>query len=229
MLLYHHACILDFVQPGPQKGQNLVEILDEPEICKTGEVDCWDSHSGDGDVFEYHEALDYEAPYQWLADRVGYWPAAWFAVGSLKGYWPLDMTHYRHQFKDSDNFDYDPRALLSWKNLDPVDYLDYDYWHCILNATVYPHGEQRPHTRRSIMKNLDRRAESWVMKRSWAESKWIRESLKPQGSVQAVVPEIDYLTADQIRVPDQQAKEILVARGFEEKKIIIRRYPPRSY
>lgn len=215
MLLYHHQRLLEHSLPEEIKAECLTKSLPEPD-CKDWDK-CFDWPIDSAEE-HFHNALDYQPAYQWLEDRVGFWPI-WLSVGRVNSNSTLNMTSYLAQF--SEVYPTPPRILFSWEDMNPV-FLAYTNWHIVLNCICYPKADEL-HKRRTLYE-VPRGYEKRILRSSWPKKKWIKEALNNL-DVQAVVPSLDLGSADSIRCPDVEAKEDLIQRGFDEKKILVRRYP----
>ncbi|HWD73946.1 MAG TPA: hypothetical protein VG371_02325 [Solirubrobacteraceae bacterium] len=111
---FHHCRSIEHSRFGIVEPARLTEVL-EPADCRA-----------DGGCIEdeWHDALDYEPSYAWVADHVGFWPL-FLAVGDTHD--ALLTTTYQFQFVRN-RARPAPRinALFSWS--DPpgaLTYMDY--------------------------------------------------------------------------------------------------------
>jgi len=213
-LLYHHCREIEFCQPEIYQPRSLTKILDEPE-CSDDHQKCFASDSN----FDFHEALDLEPAYAWLAERTGFWPA-WLAVGRVNNFNTLDMAAgYRYQFKNPSANPSSPRVLFSWSKLEPI-FLDYDNWHFVLNSIIYPGPGLPVHTARRL-RSIPKRIERSILRPGWSDKRWLQSALGT-GSVQAVTPGLNLASADSIRCPDQASADLLEERGFSREQLLVR-------
>jgi len=216
-LLFHHARQLAHVVHGAVRPVKLTEVL--PPSCR--ETDCdW------GDP--WHDALYFEAAYQWLAERAGFWPL-FLSVGS--GERDRALTGYQNQWRRIRSQDHDetryrgpgefPNLVLFSYRHAPASAIfnDFGYWHLVLNCIDWAacsghHLQQVP---------LSAREERLVLKRSWSSSDWLRKARRDPGSVQAVVPELDLAAADEVWCRNEATRGHLIALGFAPGRVRVQR------
>jgi len=160
---------------------------------------------------------DFLAAYEWVEEQLGFFPL-FLAVGRLEdiawmtGYqdnWRVVTGGetvegvYRKTCRKKDEF---PNlALLSFETVDGV-FMDYDYWHIALNACM--NGSR-----------ISRQEESWIFKRSWTKSRWLRAVRAGTHSVQLVAPELPLNEAREIRVRNMATRRLIEGRGFEDVRV----------
>jgi hypothetical protein len=190
----------------------VAELLGPPACAASGSCDPND---------DWHFALQFEASYRWLADRIGFWPL-FLAVGDTDE--DRRMTGYQLQW--SRDHTWGPagpprdRLLFSWNDAPPhATYVDYDNWHTVLNSVRERDGD--PH---QLYVELEgRRDAASILKPSWRQSDWLRRARRNPHSVQAAVPAIDLPTADEIRAPSPRVATTLTNHGFDPSRIHIQR------
>lgn len=164
---------------------------------------------------------DLRGAYLWLEREVGFYPL-FFAVGSTED--DIRMTGYERQWnkiigsevigmRENGTFiqryilrDTFPNyVLFSFEKLDGI-YMNYDYWHLVLNA------ENRDYQITDHEKRL-------IFKPSWSKSKWLREARKEPHSVQMVTPAMYLPDASRSWVRNQQTKKHLEQMGFYDVEV----------
>lgn len=175
------------------------------------------------------EAL-YEACYGWLAERVGFWPV-FLSIGGgpyarrhqtgYSGQWRVKLSdagppdrRYRRRGE------FPSRVLFSWGTPPPgARFIDPSYWPIVFNSTdEHPDGTV---TLRAVPPVYER----LILKPGWAADRWIARARRRDGAVEAVVPELDLRTADEIWCRSSAAREALVSRGLAGARIRVVRVP----
>ncbi len=183
MLLYHHCRSLDSVVYG--------------EVRANSE----------------HSEPYFKDAYSWLERKVGFYPL-FLAVGASEE--DIRMTGYQNQWRrilsdSSDGKEYRERGefpndiLVSFENVDGI-FMDYGYWHLVLNAG-YKNYQMSDYEKRLIFKP------------SWSKSKWLKKAKKDPHSVQLVTSSLYLPDAKRILVRNQQTKKLLESSGFENVEV----------
>lgn len=146
--------------------------------------------------------------YLWLEKEIGFSPL-FLAVGKTEE--DIRMTGYQNQWKRL--ISQSPRGneyrkkgefpnyvLLSFETIEGI-FMDYDYWHLVLNAS---HKNYQ-------MTNYEKRL---IFKPSWQKSRWLSKANQKPGSVQLVTPGLYLPDAKGIWVRNQQTKRLLEKMGF---------------
>jgi hypothetical protein len=209
-LRYHHARTLAHVRHGLVVPVRETDVLPAPAgPCASGRSRC--------DYRDpWHLALHTEAAYAWLAERVGFWPL-FLAVGKTDD--NRRLTGYQSQWSRFPNWAPPGRprdlVLFSW-SAPPAGTVHccFGHWSIVLNSVR--EGE-RPHELR--VEFDDRRAESWVLHRSWRTSDWYRQARRWPGSVQAVAPLLDLASAEAVWAPNQRVARELERMGFGQVEV----------
>lgn len=207
-LLYHHCRGLAHVQFGVVEPIRLTELLPTPDCFRTGTCDWRD---------EWHDALNLEASYRWLADRAGFWPL-FLAVGETDE--DRQMTYYQRQFSRRLHSGPRNKVLFSFTSVqdDPV-FTDFVNWHIILNA-VTENGDD-PH---QLHVQLNRsRDEASVLRPSWSRSRWLAYARSHPADVQGAVPRLDLSQAEEIWAPSRRVADRLAELGFDRDRVLVRR------
>ncbi len=147
--------------------------------------------------------------YAWLEKEIGFYPL-FLAVGVTEE--DIRMTGYQNQWKrllseGPNGKEYRKKGefpndvLFSFKNIDGI-FMDYNYWHLVLNAN-YKNYKMTDYERRLIFKL------------SWTKSKWLRKAKKSPHSVQLVTQSLHLPDAKRIWVRNQQTKSLLISMGFD--------------
>jgi hypothetical protein len=171
-----------------------------------------------------HSDPYFEDAYSWLEREVGFYPF-FLAVGATEE--DIRMTGYQNQWRrilsDGPNGkEYRKRrefpndALFSFENVDGI-FMDYDYWHLVLNAG-YKNYQMTDYEKRLIFKP------------SWPTSKWLKKAKKYPHSVQLVTQSLYLSGAKRVWVRNQQTKKLLESMGFENVEVrrIILEEPERN-
>lgn len=134
------------------------------------------------------------------------------------------MTGYQDQWRrrmatDGDNKRPPSRVLFSWRQAPPgAVFMDFNAWHIVLNwIEVSPQ-----HRDRWFVRPLSNWEERQIWKRSWPRSAWLKAA-RGTASVQAVVPELDLATADELWCRDKGDRDRIVRLGFDANRSQIRR------
>ena len=156
---------------------------------------------------------DFKGAYSWLEKQVGFYPL-FLAVGQSEE--DVRMTGYQNQWRkllviskkgneyvQKGQFPND--VLFSFMDVDGV-FMDYDYWHLVLNAS---HKDYQ-------MTDYEKRL---VLKPSWPKSKWLRKARKNSHSVQLVVPSLFLPRAKRIWVRNQKTRKLVETIGFENVEV----------
>lgn len=158
----------------------------------------------------------FRGAYLWLQKEVGYFPL-FVAVGTT--YEAIRMTGYPEQWRKivgsevigrrkngtfiqryilRDNF---PNyVLFSFEKLDGI-FMDYDYWHLVLNA------ENRDYQITDHEKRL-------IFKPSWSKSRWLRRAREEPQDVQMTTPTLNLPDASRTWVKNNHTKKTLEQMGF---------------
>lgn len=209
---YHHSRSLQHVSHGTVKPARLTELLRDPGCAAIGTCDPSD---------DWHFALQLEACYRWLAERIGFWPL-FLAVGDTDE--DRRMTGYQLQWSRSRTISPTgpPRdqVLFSWSDAPAhAIYVDYLSWHTVLNSVRARNGD--PH---ELYVELEgRRDDASILKPSWRQSDWLRHARRNPHSVQAAVPALDLSTADEICAPSRRVATALIHQGFAPSRLRIQR------
>jgi hypothetical protein len=110
------------------------------------------------------------------------------------------------------------RVMFSWYSAPPAAVgMDFDLWHIVLNSvdTVASPGRDG----RFLVKEIGARDRRGIFKPSWALHRWALKARRDPGSVQAVAPELDLRTADEIWCRNGTTRKQLAALGFESARI----------
>lgn len=213
---FYHARPLHCVIFGPVRGAPYSFRL---EGCScTG--DCKDR------LDAYHIAVELEAAYRWMEEKVGFWPL-FFAVGDeevigLTGWeetppaMRTDVTGATDPMTAND-----ARILFAWYTAPPgLIYTRYDAWCSVLNAIQI--GVDRPH--KCFIGQIPEEEVRAIFEPSLTESEWIACAVDPSCpfSVQGIVPEIDLGTADEVWCSDAASRNRLVQLGFDATVVTIR-------
>jgi len=149
--------------------------------------------------------------YVWLEKEVGFSPL-FLAVGQTIE--DIRMTGYQDNWRRKVSTNEYRRAgnspnhvLFSFDALDGV-FMDYSYWHIVLNAN---HKNYR-------VSNYETRL---IFKPSWEKNRWLRYAKQHPHSVQLVRPNTDLRKAGRIWTRNNQTKTIL--EGMEFKNIKVKR------
>jgi hypothetical protein len=215
-LLFHHSRELRHVPFGIVRQARVSTILPRSQRPPTSPLDDpW-----------YEAKLAWEPAYDWLAERLGFYPL-FLAVGSTDD--DRRMTGYQDQWRQL--LGYGPegrvyrrrgqissRCLFSWSRM-PTDlvFLDFGYWHVILNAVSS--DLERAEARVLLQPWFDERS---LFRRSWATSDWLRRARR-DGGVQAVAQELDLRTSDEVWCRNREARNRLLLQGFAAERVRVRR------
>jgi len=156
--------------------------------------------------------------YLWLEKEIGFYPI-FLSVGTTDE--DIRMTGYQSQWRrilsEGPNGkeyrkkgDFPNDVLFSFSDIDGV-FMDYDYWHIVLNAS-YNNYQVTDYEKRLIFKP------------SWSKSKWLRKSKKDPHSVQLVTPKLYLPNAKRIWVRNQRTQKLLTSIGFdniESRKLVL--------
>jgi len=158
--------------------------------------------------------------YLWLEKEVGFYPL-FLSVGTTDE--DIRMTGYQNQWRRILSEGQGPKGkeyrrkgespnnvLFSFEDVDGI-FMDYDYWHIVLNAG---------HKNYQIT-DYEKRL---IFKPSWLKSKWLRKARKEPHSVQLITPELCLPDAERIWVRNQQTKKLLTAMEFnnvESRRLIL--------
>lgn len=181
------------------------------ELCRYGIIEANEEMSlSDGE-----DEWGYVAAYRWLAQRIGHWPL-FLAVGSkedavrITGYqnqWArlLSSSAQGNQYREPGQFP--STVLFSFAKLPDVSYSDYYNWHTPLNDPRVDRPE------------VDRQ----VLAPGRSEDNWLRKASRQPGSVQGHVPRLDLRTAERVCCRSQEARQQLIALGFDPNRVITER------
>jgi len=139
------------------------------------------------------------------------------------------MTGYANQFqRPSPTVEVpDNSILFSWAaSPSPhLRYTCYDHWHIPLNCVSYPDYPHPDPARRhkTEITHMTPQLESWVFHNSWRESDWLRMARRCAHSVQAVVPQLDLRSADEVWCRNKDTRRMLLDMGFDEERVIVKR------
>jgi hypothetical protein len=219
-LVFHHACDLAYVQHGVVRG---VRGLRRGGLLELGS--CGDCGRLD---LEARVELTFDAAYAWAAERVGFWPL-FVAVGRDDE--DRRMTGYQDQWRrwratDGEQARPLSRVLFSWRQAPPAAvFMDFGAWHIVLNSVEFPSADLGEARVRRISPSYERQ----IWKRSWRASDWLRMARRGQVSVQAVVPELDLRTADELWCRNEACASQLVGAGFDASRIVVRRLRRKAW
>jgi len=208
-LLFHHARELDHVCFGVVRQERVSRLLGpEPTDCLRSGGPC--------PIDDWHEeAVWMEPAYDWLAERIGFYPL-FLAVGDVEKV--SRITGYDDQFRRKHR----PRrlrnkVLFSFADLpEPVRFQDYDAWHFTIGGAM----ELGTHHREVVVPPYWERL---ILKRSYRRSDWLRLARRHPGSVQATVPQLDLRRADRIWCRNKDTARRLARMGFDPERIEVRR------
>jgi hypothetical protein len=214
-LLFHHACDLANVHHGVLRGERRARrrgVLFEP------------GSRGDPGHLDLDVRIDltFDAAYAWAAERVGFWPL-FVAVGGDDA--DRRMTGYQDQWRrwratDGEETRPPSRVLFSWRDAPPATvFMDFAAWHIVLNSVEFPREDLGDPRVRQLAPSYERQ----IWKHSWQASDWLRMARRGQVSVQAVVPELDLRTADELWCRNQACAHQLVDAGFDPSRVVVRR------
>lgn len=208
-MLFHHSRQLAFSPAGVVNGVRLLDVLTEPQ--------CSGSCSYDD---PWHDAFYYDPCYRYAAGEAGFWPL-WLAVGETLA--DRRMTGYANQFR-RDGLERAEEVLFSWKAAPAaVRFLDYQLWYIVLNSVSCSHNRKG---HRAWLRKIEPYWERQIWRRSWSSARWIRKALADPHSVQALAPQLDLTTADEIWCASKDTKALLASRGFESRRLKVRRLSP---
>lgn len=166
---------------------------------------------------------DLRRGYYWLRREVGFNPL-FLAVGNSEE--DIRMTGYPNQWnriigteivrrrKDGSYIqknilrkrgEFPNYVLFSFEEVEGV-FMDYGYWHLVLNA----------HHKNYNISDYEKRL---IFKPSWDKSKWLKKARKEPHSVQLVTRGLYLPDARGIFVRNQGTKDLLEKIGFENVKI----------
>lgn len=162
--------------------------------------------------FEKH---DFQYALDWLENEVGFYPL-FLGFGETED--DIGITGYQNQwrvrisstFKDGKisgeyrkKCEFPNHVLFSFDELEGV-FLDYDYWHIVLNSTGTEITEQE---------------KRWIFKYSWDKNKWKRKARTNPGTVQFVVPRLDLRTSKRIFCRNNRTRNLLEEMGFNNVEV----------
>jgi hypothetical protein len=185
---------------------------------------CESGRCGDGGRVDFDARMDltFHAAYGWVAERVGFWPV-FLAVGS--GDEARHMTGYQDQWRrwrttDGEETRPKSRVLFSWCHPPPaIVFMDFDAWHIVLNAVEFDGEDVRDPWVRRLPSSAERR----IWKRSWRAADWVRMAGRGVVSVQAVAPELDLRTADELWCRNRACAKRLADAGFDPSRVVVKR------
>lgn len=152
---------------------------------------------------------DFKDAYLWLEKEVGFYPL-FLAVGTTEE--DIRMTGYQDNWRVKIS-DWEYRrtgkfpniVLFSFESVDGI-FMDFDYWHLVLNAG-YKNYQMTDYEKRLIFKP------------SFSKSKWLGKAKEDPHSVQLVTPALYLPDAERIWVRNQQTKKLLESMGFENVEV----------
>jgi hypothetical protein len=169
-------------------------------------------------VREYSDDQWFIPAYEWLHDRLGFWPL-FVAVGipsdvSMTGYqsnWRrfLGGTFQGKRYNkiyvkkgEAPNY-----VLFSFRHVEGV-FTDYMSWHFVLGARG-----NRP--QEDVTDNECRQ----LFKKSWPRSRWLHKARKERSEVQLIAPSLDLRTACRIWCRNKATKKALEKMGFRNVRV----------
>ena len=209
-MLWHHSRSVEDAPFAVVHGQRRTETLPPPR-CSSGEPCDWND--------EWHWAFYWEALFEWLAERVGFWPI-FLSVGASDD--DRLMTGYSNQWLRRPPATIANAVLFSYASEpDAAAYSDYGWWHCVLNGL----GPLEAHRELERVHAPSPYEERMILKRSWSRSRWLGKAASDPHSVQAVVPRLDLRAADEVWCRNQTTRRELLRRGFSAERVHVRRLP----
>lgn len=157
---------------------------------------------------------DFDGAYEWLAKEVGFNPL-FLAVGSstedrrMTGYqdqWTRKIPDWPNGMKYREKGDIPNKVMFSFADLPSGVFVDYDYWHTVLNS-------------QNTNYDVNRWVKKLLFRPTWDKEKWIGWANENPHSVQYVVPELDLRKADEIWVRNKITQNTLSNMGFENAEI----------
>jgi hypothetical protein len=178
--------------------------------------------------------------YTWVEEEVGYYPV-FLAVGAGMGsqrqtgyarQWKRELAEAKDEFSD--------RVLFTWSSRphEATRHMLWEPWDDIVQAMIAaydsPHDTARGwRAAPGLVLQARREFEEHVLsprerERMWAcertDRGWLRVARRP-GTVQAVAPELDLRTADLVRCRSQRSRRELIEKGFDERSLLVERWP----
>jgi hypothetical protein len=215
-LLFHHARELAYVHHGVVRGERGARR--RALVLESGRC----VHHFAGVDFDARMDLTFHAAYGRVAERVGFWPV-FLAVGSDDE--DRRMTGYQDQWRrwrttDGEESRPQSRVLFSWRHAPPaMVFMDFAAWHVVLNAVEFDGENVRDPSVRRLPPSDERR----IWKRSWRAADWVRVARRGLVGVQAVVPELDLRTADELWCRNEACAKQLANAGFDATRVVVRR------
>src|SRR3989344_5041028 len=151
--------------------------------------------------------------YSWLEKEVRFFPI-FLSVGTTDE--DIRMTGYQNQwrrilsegrdgklYRKKGEFPND--VLFSFENINGV-FMDYDYWHLVLNASH----------RNYHLTNYENRL---IFKPSWSKSRWLSKVKQNPHSVQLVTSKLYLPNANMIWVRNKQTERLIKSMGFKNTRV----------
>ena len=161
---------------------------------------------------------DFLPAYRWAEREVGFFPL-FLSVGTTAD--DMRMTGYQNNWQPPDRLgthDPDPAdrrlVLFSFDSVAGV-FSDYSAWHIVLNSS---HCDYR----------VGRRYTSWILRRSWPTSRWLREARRCPHSVQLLAPRLDLREAVRVWTPDDESRRQVERLGYAGVRVKRVAYEGRS-
>lgn len=201
-LMYHHS------RPLSQVGYGVVSQTrweEKPEPVKPENVNQENKYNGNSEWHKYQEQLLWDKAYKHIEHEVGYHPM-FMAVGQDP--FCFITTGYTSNYSQETE---EPEILFSYqKKPGQGSYQSITWWNIIFNEiwrTKDPYNVSNGYYK-----------SAW--KKSWTESKWLQYAQQDGvGDVQYIIPQLDLTQATCIWVPNIEAKEELIDKGFKSTKI----------
>lgn len=158
--------------------------------------------------------FDFEGAYRWLEKEVGFYPL-FLAVGPTEE--DKRMTGYQNQWrrllargKDLREYrkkgEIDNQVLLSFLNISDGIFMDYEYWHIVLNSALNDY-------------EVNKWVKKLIFRPTWNKNRWLDYAEREPHSVQLIVPELDLREAEVVWVRNRKTQEELKNIGFPNVEV----------
>jgi len=151
--------------------------------------------------------------YLWLKKEVGFYPI-FLAVGTsdediqmtgYQGQWRKLLSTGPNEEKYRKKGEFPNDVLFSFENIKGV-FMDYEYWHLVLNASH----------RNYHLTNYENRL---IFKPSWSKSRWLSKVKQNPHSVQLVTSKLYLPNANMIWVRNKQTERLIKSMGFKNTRV----------
>lgn len=158
--------------------------------------------------------FEFEGACQWIEREIGFYPV-FLAVGATEQ--DIRMTGYHNQWrrllargKDLREYrkkgEIDNQALFSFTDVPDGIFMDYDYWHIVLNSTYNNY-------------NVNKWVKKLIFRSTWDKNRWLQNAADKPHTVQLIVPELDLREAKVVWVRNRETQEQLKNTGFHNVEV----------